>query len=103
MESLFLSIRLLENQGITGQLIFNIGLIAEYQDIHITELGYSMTHEIPQKLSVTSLSIMRLYYMALHYSVGYRFNYYIYWSVGIVRLRTKATEFVCFAGFYYHF
>jgi hypothetical protein len=40
--SVYLSTRLLENQGIIGQLIFNTGLIAEHQDIHITELGYSI-------------------------------------------------------------
>jgi hypothetical protein len=58
--SVYLSTRLLENQGIIGQLIFNTGLIAEYQDIHITELGYSIIHEISQKPSLTSVNIIRL-------------------------------------------
>jgi hypothetical protein len=41
----YLSIRLLENQDILGQLIFNIGLIAEYGDIRMTELACSINIE----------------------------------------------------------
>jgi hypothetical protein len=61
--SVYLSTRLLENQGITGHLIFNIGLVAGYQDIRIIELGYSIIHGTSQKPSMRSVNIIRHYYI----------------------------------------
>lgn len=76
--SVYLSTRLLENQGIIGHLIFNTGLIAEYQNIDITELGYSIVHEISQKPSMTSVNAIILCYTCSYYSAGYKCNYYTY-------------------------